>query len=121
MVMQWIKLIMLGLVFLGSMLVGKMAAQKYRYRLLQLEEMKNALTILKTKIKYTYEPIPEIFQEISHHMPQNMARIFQKTNELLVTESIGVAWEKAIDDTDLNLNQDDKQALKTLSKLLRND
>lgn len=119
--MQPLKFILLGMVFLGSMLVGKMAAQKYRYRLLQLEEMRNALNMLKTKIKYTYEPIPEIFQEISCHMTQSIARIFQKTNELLVTNSIGTAWEKAIDETDLNLNREDKQAIKTLSKLLRND
>lgn len=119
--MQLIKFILLGLVFLGSMLVGKMAAQKYRYRVLQLEDMRNALTILKTKIKYTYEPIPEIFQEISKHMSPNMASVFRKTNDLLEAESIGVAWERAIDETDLNLNGEDKQAIKTLSKLLRYD
>ena len=41
-----------------------MIAQKYRYRKEELEEMYNALNIFKTKIKFTYSPIGEIFDEI---------------------------------------------------------
>ena len=62
--MQFIKYIILILIFILSNIIGKMIAQKYRYRKEELEEMYNALNIFKTKIKFTYSPIGEIFDEI---------------------------------------------------------
>lgn len=62
--MQVIKYIMLFFVFISASLIGKMVAKKYTYRVQELEEMKNALNVFKSKIKFTYEPIPEIFEEI---------------------------------------------------------
>ena len=56
--MQFIKYCMLFLVFLSATLIGKYISQKYKFRLDELEEMKNALNIFKSKIKFTYEPIP---------------------------------------------------------------
>ena len=60
-----IKYFMLFLVLVACTLIGRFLSKKYVYRLNELEEMKNALNIFKTKIKFTYEPIPEIFQEMS--------------------------------------------------------
>ena len=37
------------------------------------------------------------------------------------TESAGVAWERSVDEFQSNLNEEDRQALKTLSKLLRSN
>ena len=67
--MQFIKYCMLFFVFISSALIGKYISQKYRYRLEELEEIKNALNIFKSKIKFTYEPIPQIFEECKqkHH------------------------------------------------------
>ena len=56
-------------------MIGKFLSKKYVYRLQELEEMRNALNILKTKIKFTYEPIPEIFNEISENMNKNIGSI----------------------------------------------
>lgn len=39
--------------------------KKYAYRVKELQEMKNALNIFMTKIKFTYEPIPSTFMYIS--------------------------------------------------------
>ena len=65
--MQFIKYCMLFLVFLSATLIGKYISQKYKFRLDELEEMKNALNIFKSKIKFTYEPIPEIFKQIAQN------------------------------------------------------
>ena len=65
--MQIIKYCMLFFVFILSVLIGRYISQKYRYRLEELEEIKNALNIFKSKIKFTYEPIPDIFKEISNN------------------------------------------------------
>ena len=75
--MQIIKYVMLFFVFVASSLIGKMVAKKYTYRLQELEEMKNALNVFKSKIKFTYEPIPEIFEEIEKNTEENIARIFR--------------------------------------------
>ena len=63
--MQIIKYFILFLIFILSNIIGKSIAKKYTYRLEELKEMKSALNIFKTKIEFTYEPIPEIFLEIS--------------------------------------------------------
>lgn len=53
--MQFIKYCMLFFVFFNATLIGKNISQKYKFRLDELEELKNALNIFKSKIKFTYE------------------------------------------------------------------
>ena len=118
--MQFIKYCMLFFVFVSSALIGKYISQKYRYRLEELEEMKNALNIFKSKIKFTYEPIPEIFKEISQNTNTNISNLFMQAKEKMKDMTASIAWEKTIDNFSGNLNQEDKQSIKTLSKLLRN-
>lgn len=119
--MQIIKYCMLFFVFILSVLIGRYISQKYRYRLEELEEIKNALNIFKSKIKFTYEPIPEIFGEISKNTNSNISKLFNQVTENMQDETASFAWEKAVDNFSGNLNKEDKQAIKTLSKLLRNN
>lgn len=119
--MQIIKYCMLFFVFILSVLIGRYISQKYRYRLEELEEMKNALNIFKSKIKFTYEPIPEIFLEISRNTNYNISKLFKQATENMQNETASLAWETAIDEFSSNLNKEDKHAIKTLSKLLRNN
>lgn len=124
--MQVIKYIMLFFVFISASLIGKMVAKKYTYRLQELEEMKNALNVFKSKIKFTYEPIPEIFEEIEKNTVnstdmcanKNIANIFALARKKMETESAEVAWKNAIYESQNNLNSEDKQALSMLSKML---
>lgn len=119
--MQIIKYCMLFFVFILSVLIGRYISQKYRYRLEELEEIKNALNIFKSKIKFTYEPIPEIFGEISKNTNYNISKLFKKATENMKNETASLAWKKSVDEFSCNLNKEDKQAIKTLSKLLRNN
>lgn len=119
--MQFIKYCMLFLVFISSALIGKYISQKYKFRVDELEEIKNALNVFKSKIKFTYEPIPEIFKQISENTNKNVSKIFSNAVKKMQTDSAGVAFEKAVDEYSGNLNIEDKQAIKTLSKLLRNN
>lgn len=119
--MQIIKYCMLFFVFIASALIGKYISQKYRYRLEELEEIKNSLNIFKTKIKFTYEPIPVIFEEISNNTSTNISCLFKKSKNRMEKETASIAWEKTIDEFSGNLNKEDKQAIKTLSKLLRSN
>lgn len=119
--MQFIKYCMLFFVFLCATLIGKYISQKYKFRLEELEEIRNALSIFKSKIKFTYEPIPEIFKQISDKSNKNISKLFNKAVENMNSGPASIAWENAVDTFSGNLNIEDKQAIKTLSKLLRNN
>ena len=116
--MQIIKYCMLFLVFILSNVIGNYIANGYMLRLEELEEIKNALNIFKTKIKFTYEPIPEIFGEISENSSKNISNLFLKAKEKMKFESTDIAWEEAVEELKSNLKTEDKQTIKTLSKLL---
>ena len=118
--MQTIKYIFLLALFLASSKIGKMLSQKYSYRVEELEEMKNGLNIFKTKIKFTYETIPEIFEEISKNITKNIANIFNLAIKKLKNMSATEAWEQAIESEkkNTNLNEEDIRVIKLLSKQL---
>lgn len=119
--MQIIKCLMLFLIFVFSFLIGKYMSKKYVDRLIELEEIKRALNIFKSKIKFTYEPIPEIFKEISNNINYNISNLFKKTIYKMDNTTAAIAWEESINEFQGNLIEEDKQAIKTLSKLLRNN
>lgn len=113
-----IKYFILFLILLSSSLIGKFLSKKYVYRLEELEEIKNALNILKTKIKFTYEPIPEIFREISENTSKNVGNIFKQASQKMETTTANNAWEQSVEETETNLKLEDKNVIKKLSKLL---
>lgn len=113
-----IKYFILFLILVASTLIGKSLSKKYVYRLQELEEIENSLNILKTKIKFTYEPIPELFNELEKSKVKNVGNIFYLAKEKMKKENISIAWEKAIDESITNLKKEDKEILKTLGKLL---
>ena len=116
--MMLIKYFILFLILVFSTLIGKFLSKKYVYRLEELEDIKNALNILKTKIKFTYEPIPEIFEEISNNVNKNVGRIFSLAKEEMRDKIASEAWENAVEKVECNLKKEDKKVIKTLSKLL---
>ena len=116
--MQMIKIVILFVIFLLSNFIGKIIAGKYKYRLDELKEMKNALNIFKTKIKFTYEPIPEIFEEISQKTSKNIGKIFLNAKSKMEKQTAGKSWEEAVFESENNLNKEDKETLSIMSKML---
>ncbi len=117
--MHIIKYILFVFVFLASVLMGKLLSKKYIDRVNELKDMRNALNIFKTKIKFTYEPIGEVFYEIYKTVKNNVGDIFKEAASKMKTETAGLAWEKAVEESKNNLKEEDKQTIKMLSKLLR--
>lgn len=113
-----IKITIYFSIFLASSLIGILISKKYKNRVLELKEFKNALNIFKTKIRYTYEPIPEIFKEISKVIEPNIGNVFKTASENMKLKRAGEAWENAIEIEGLNIYAEDKGILKKLSKLL---
>ena len=58
-----IKCVILLLIIMTSSIIGNLYSQKFVKRVKELQEIKSALNMFRTKIKYTYEPIPDIFQD----------------------------------------------------------
>ena len=117
--MEVIKYILFVAIFLISIAIGKLLSKKYIDREKELKEMHNALNIFKSKIKFTYEPIGEVFIEISQMMSySNIGKIFKQAKNIMKYQSAGEAWEKAVNESKNNLTKEDKQTIKGLSKLL---
>lgn len=116
--MQIIKYCMLFFIFVFSTLIGKYISRSYKYRLEELKEIKNSLNVFKSKIKFTYDPIAEIFEEIAKNTSKNVSQLFIMARENMNNETASLAWENAVDKAKGNFNKEDKQTLKTLSKLL---
>lgn len=116
--MLGVKILIYSSIFLVCSIIGLLKSQKYVYRVEELQEFKNALNMFKTKIKFTYEPIPDIFKEISNNSNKNIGQIFKKAEEKMEKTTADVAWEQAVEETNNNLKEEDKNVLKMLSKLL---
>lgn len=114
-----IKYIFIFLIFLISILLGNLISQKYKDRVLELRDFKSALNLLKAKIKYTYEPIPEIFLEISNKFGNTVGDVFKNSREKMRIFTAGTAWEMSIEEYSfLNISKEDKKILRGLGKLL---
>lgn len=116
--MQILKYFMLFLILVTCSLIGRYLSKKYVMRVNELEEMKNALNMFQSKIKFTYEPIPEIFEEIAKNTSRSIGQVFSSAKEKMKTSTANIAWEEAVEESQNNLTKEDRYVLKTLSKLL---
>ena len=117
--MQEIKYILMFISMFLIIVISKIVSKKYVDRVNELKKIQNALNIFKSKIKFTYEPIGEIFEEISNAIEGNIGEIFLDAKDNMETKMAGVAWENAVNSSKTSLTNEDKQTLKMLSKLLR--
>lgn len=113
-----IKTIILIIIFSTSSAIGIVISKKYSNRVQNLKEIKSALNIFETKIKFTYEPIPEIFKEISQNTYKSVSEVFEAASNKMKEMSAGDAWNEAIDNSNIEITKEDKNVLKGLSKLL---
>ena len=113
-----LKYIELVLIFCTTTIIGIVISNRYKKRVEELKEIKIALNVLETKMKYTYEPIAEIFKEISDGRNSNISNIFKNAVSNMYHHSAGDAWTNALDNTNTNLNKEDISVLKNLNKLL---
>lgn len=113
------KLILLILIVIASSILGIIFSKQYFKREKEIKEMKNALNMFATKIKFTYETIPNIFTEISNKINGNVGKIFARAVERMKEENAGEAWEKSLVDVNNNFKEEDILIIKNLGRLLR--
>ncbi len=113
-----LKVFIYSLIFLTCSFIGLIKSQKYSDRVYELREFKNALNMFRTKIKFTYEPIPEIFSQIAQNLPPIIGGIFKVAGSNMNLFPAGEAWRRALDTEILSITEEDRNILKDFSRLL---
>lgn len=114
----FIKTILLFTIFLLSTCIGILISKMYENRVKELKQFKNILNIMKTKIKFTYEPLAEIFNQISQEKSSKIEEIFENMTYKLAFENVKYSWMDSIQEADISITQEDKDILKELGKVL---
>ena len=113
-----LKYIIIFLVFCISFYIGNLISKKYTLRLTELKDLKNALNIVESKIKFTYEPLPDIFLQTSKMVSKNISQIFVQASNNMNTDNAEEAWDKSIETVTTNLNLEDIENIKSFGKML---
>ena len=113
-----VKYIIIFLVFSICFLLGNIISKRYTLRVKELKDFSNALNIIENKIKFTYEPLSEIFIQTSRLLSENMSNIFIKASGYMKEFSSEEAWNKGVDDTSTYLNKEDIENIKSFGKLI---
>ena len=112
------KYFLLIVIFALSSAIGITISKIYENRAKELKEFKNILNIMKTKIKFTYEPLQEVFKEIAKENSTKIEKIFGKMANQIHYAQVSEVWTNCIQEADICINQEDKDVLKKLGKLL---
>lgn len=113
-----LKYIIICLVFLISFFIGNILSKRYILRVKELKDFRNALNIIESKIKFTYEPLPEIFMQTSKLLSENISKIFVNTSKYMKKINTEEAWNKGIEEANTYLNKEDIENIKGFGKML---
>lgn len=113
-----LKIIIYITIFACSSYIGILFSRKYSSRVDELKDFKNAFNIFKTKLKYTYAPLDEIFMDVSKSIKGVVGVTFLDICNNMKIENATDSFNNAIDTVNLNLTIEDKETIKNLSKLL---
>ena len=113
-----LKYILLLIIFVLSAAIGITISKMYENRVKELQEFKEMLNIIKTKIKFTYEPLASIFTCLSKDGNTNIEKIFEEMAYRIEFFDVKTVWEDTIQEADISIKQEDKDILKRLGKLL---
>ena len=83
-----------------------------------MESIKQILNELKTKIKFTYKPLQDIFYEIASNHNDNIGKIFESISNNMKDIDLKEAWEKEIKESDNSLSKEDIEILLSIGKVL---
>ena len=117
-IIQGVKYLLLIGIFGLSTSIGFLISKSYQNRVVELKEFKTILNIMKTKIKFTYEPLAEIFKQIAKDNDTEIEKIFGQMANQLSYYQVKEVWENCIQNADISIKQEDKDVLKKLGKLL---
>lgn len=113
--MIFIKYIsLLGIIIISSYL-GIYKARDYENRVRELTKFQSALVMFKSKLEFTYEPIKNIFEDISKVIYKENDNIFQ--NVIRSKKDIYTSWKEAVRNEN-SFTKEDKEVIEMIGKLL---
>lgn len=112
-----VKILILGTILVICTYIGILKAKSYDNRVLELKRVRSALEVLKSKIEFTYEPIKDIFEEISKIVYSEEKNIFQQTLKNINHYGVTTSWNMAVEE-EIRLLKEDKNTIKMFGKLL---
>lgn len=118
--MIFVKYIILLLIFVISTSIGFIFSKKTAERVIELKEFKKAINIIENKMKFTYEPLGDIFNSISEITNENISNIFKDGCKNLKERNIKESWIKAIksNENNLHINKEEKDIILNLGNNL---
>ena len=114
--MFFLKWIILLVILIISIYIGILKSRSYENRVIELNKFQNALVMFKSKIEFTYEPLKNIFEDISNVIYGDDCNIFSYT--IQNDNNINESWKKAVDKINSNFSKNDKEIIKMMGKLL---
>lgn len=105
---------LLGILLISSYL-GINKAKEYENRVKQLTKFQSALVMFKSKLEFTYEPIKNIFEDISKVIYGENDNIFIKV--VNSKDDIFTSWKSAVE-SEKYLLPEDKEIIQMIGKLL---
>ena len=111
-----LKFINLTCVLFICIYLGYYKAKGYENRVIELNKFENSLIMFKSKIEFTYEPIKNIFEEISKIIYENEENIFIST--INYEKDLSLSWNNSTNKINNGLNNEDKEIIKMLGKML---
>lgn len=110
-------IVITGIIYICSYL-GILKSKTFENRVNDLRMVQSSLNMFKTKIEFTYEPIKDIFEEISQIVYQKQENIFENTVLFMEGQDTSTSWYKALENTKNDFSFEDIEVLKTMGKLL---
>lgn len=116
--MLYLKILnMISIIFICSY-IGIDKAKTFSTRVFKLRNLKNSFNIFKTKLEFTYEPIKEIFTEISEIVYKNKSNMFKSYIENMKKGEFEEAWNLAVAENSFSLSKDDIKIISNFGNLL---
>lgn len=105
---------LIGIIVISSYL-GIYKAKEYENRVKELTKFKSALVMFKSKLEFTYEPIKNIFEDISKVIYKDENNIFE--NVIKNKKDIYTSWKEAVR-CENDFTKEDIEIIETIGKLL---
>ena len=112
-VIKWLSMIS---IFSICSYIGILKSRSYENRVKELNKFQNSLIMFKSKIEFTYEPLKNIFEEISKVIYLDKENIFKQV--LKNSDNIYNSWCESVENNSNELLQEDKDIIKMMGKLL---
>lgn len=116
--MLYLKILNMISIILICSYIGIDKAKTFSIRVFKLRNLKNSFNIFKTKLEFTYEPIKEIFTEISEIVYKNKNNIFKSYVENMGNGKFEKAWNLAVAENSFSLSKEDIKIISNFGNLL---